>query len=37
MYQKHKAFSEWYRERDFLYLKHLFKMEECFYLVDKSI
>ena len=35
-YQKHKPYSKWYRERDYLYLKHVFKLGEHYYLADKS-
>lgn len=35
-YQKHSKFSQWYRERDFLYLKHVFMLRNAYYLVDKS-
>jgi len=37
VYQKHKAYSKWYRERDFLYLRHVFKKGENFFIADKSI
>jgi hypothetical protein len=37
MYEKRKAFSKWYRERDFLYLRHHFQLSGSFYIVDKSI
>lgn len=36
-YQKHKQYSKWYRERDFLYLRHVFQMGKDYYLADKSI
>jgi hypothetical protein len=36
-YQKHKAFDKNYRERDFLYLRHLFQRNNVVYMVDKSI
>lgn len=36
-YQKHRAYSKWYRERDFLYLRHVFKLKEDYYIADKSI
>ena len=36
-YQKHQAYSHWYRERDFLFVRHLFKNNDYYYLVDKSI
>lgn len=36
-YQKHKAFDSHFRERDFLYLRHLFQQNGVFYMVDKSI
>ena len=36
-YQKHKEYSKWYRERDFLYLRHIFKMGNDYYIADKSI
>jgi hypothetical protein len=36
-YQKHKAFDKNYRERDFLYLRHLFQRNNVIYMVDKSI
>lgn len=37
VYQKHKALSKWYRERDYLYLRHIFKMGESYFIADKSI
>jgi len=37
MYMKQRAQSEWHKERDFLFLKHVFKMSERYYMVDKSI
>lgn len=36
-YQKHKAINISYRERDFLYVRHLFKENNIIYMVDKSI
>ena len=26
VYQKHKQYSKWYRDRDFVYLRHVFKV-----------
>lgn len=37
VYQKHKAYSKWYRERDFIFLRHVFKVAEDYYIADKSI
>jgi hypothetical protein len=37
MYLKTKAFSEWYRNRDYLVLAHLFKTNNIYYIVQKSI
>lgn len=37
LYQEHKAYNEWYRCRDFLTLAHLFKLEDSFYIAQKSI
>lgn len=37
LYQVHKAFNEWYRSRDFLILSHLFKLEDSYYIAQKSI
>ena len=36
-YLKLKALSEWYRERDYVFLMHLFKFKHGYYLVGKSI
>ncbi len=36
-YQKHKAFDNHFRERDFLYIRHLFQKKGVVYMVDKSI
>ena len=36
-YQKHREYSKWYRERDFLYLRHIFKLHTGYYIADKSI
>lgn len=36
-YQKHRALDRHFRERDFLYLRHLFQKDGVVYLVDKSI
>ena len=37
IYHKNRPFSQWYRERDYLYLRHVFKYDEDFYVADKSI
>jgi hypothetical protein len=36
-YKKYKAFDKNYRERDFLYLRHLFQRSNIVFMVDKSI
>ena len=36
-YQQLKSFSEWYRDRDFLVLVHLFREGNNYYIVGKSI
>jgi len=36
-YLKMKAYSEWYRERDFLFLLHMFRMDNSYFIVGKSI
>ena len=37
VYQKAKAFNRLYRPRDFIFLRHVFKEGETFYMIDKSI
>lgn len=32
-----RSFSEWYRERDYLQLMHMFKQGQAYYIVQKSI
>lgn len=34
---KSKALSEWYKERDYLLLAHMFHMKDTYYIVSKSI
>ena len=36
-YLKAKAFSEWYKERDYLLLTHMFRVQNSYYIVEKSI
>lgn len=36
-YLKTKAFSQWYRDRDYLLLTHMFRMQNAYYIVEKSI
>ena len=36
-YLKQKAVSEWFRERDFLFLRHLARSGDRFYIFDRSI
>ncbi len=36
-YFKHRSYSNLYRERDFLFLRHLCRVEQAFYFVDTSI
>ena len=37
IYQKHKPMSKIYRARDFVFMRHVFKMNGNLYMVDKSI
>lgn len=37
IYQKHREYSKWYRERDFVFLRHVFKIGEDAFISDKSI
>lgn len=37
VYRKQKTDSEWFKERDFLLLRHLFVMGESTFIVDRSI
>ena len=37
MYQKHKRYNQWYKERDFVYIRHVFKTGNDYFMVDKSI
>ena len=37
IYRKQKAYSEWYRERDFVFIKYLFKKGNSHYLIERSI
>ena len=37
VYQKHREYSQWYRERDFVFLRHLFKIGKDYFIADKSI
>jgi hypothetical protein len=37
VYQKNRGYSKWYRERDFLYLRHVFRQGDSYFIADKSI
>lgn len=37
LYLKTKAYSEWYKERDYLFLAHMFKIGNDEYIGEKSI
>jgi hypothetical protein len=37
VYQKNKAMNKIYRGRDFIFLRHVFKMNNNLYIIDKSI
>lgn len=37
VYQKNKAMSKIYRGRDFIFIRHVFKMNNNLYIIDKSI
>lgn len=37
LYQKHKAMNKVYRARDFVFMRHTFKMDNNLYFLDKSI
>jgi hypothetical protein len=36
-YMKQRSLSEWFRERDFLFLHHLCKVSSAYYFIDCSI
>ena len=37
MYQKNKAFNKLYRCRDYVFLRHVFKLKNGLFIIDKSI
>lgn len=36
-YRKQKIDREWFKERDFLFIRYLFKKKDSHYIVDRSI
>lgn len=36
-YRKQKSIGEWFRERDFLFIRYLFRKGGCHFIVDRSI
>lgn len=37
MYLKLRSAYEWFKERDFLFLRHVFKMADRYYMIDRSV
>lgn len=37
VYRKQKSDSEWFKERDFLFLRHLFLIDNSAFIIDRSI
>jgi hypothetical protein len=37
VYLKQRSLSEWFKERDFLFLRHLCKVASAYYIIDCSI
>lgn len=36
-YQKHTRYNSWFKDRDFLFMRHAFTYKNCKYIADRSI